>query len=117
MGEAVLTRAALTGHYANLKRLQAIVIDREADRKEKLFRNRYRPESTDLASMTTRLLFCSHAAYTVRRSAESTAIWGSNWPEPDSNITCGVCQVLPLSLLATSNMVGTRQPLQSATCP
>src|ERR1022692_4839917 len=42
MGEAVLTRAALTGHYANLKRLQAIVIDREADRKEKLFRNRYR---------------------------------------------------------------------------
>src|ERR1022692_910750 len=42
MGEAVLTRAALTGHYANLKRLQAIVIDRQAERKERLFRNRYR---------------------------------------------------------------------------
>ncbi len=41
MGEAVLTRAALMGHYANLKRLQAIVIDRDADRKERLFRSRY----------------------------------------------------------------------------
>jgi voltage-gated potassium channel Kch len=41
MGEAVLTRAALTGHYANLKRLQAIVIDRDAERKGRLFWNRY----------------------------------------------------------------------------
>lgn len=41
MGEAVLIRAALTGHFANLKRLQAIVIDRDADRKGRLFRNRY----------------------------------------------------------------------------
>jgi voltage-gated potassium channel Kch len=41
MGEALLTRAALTGHYANLKRLQAVVIDRNAARKERLFRNRH----------------------------------------------------------------------------
>jgi hypothetical protein len=41
MGEAVLTRAAMTGHYANLKPLEAVVIDREADRKERLFRGRY----------------------------------------------------------------------------
>jgi TrkA-N domain/RyR domain len=41
MGEAVLTRAALTGHYGNLKPLQAIVIDRDADRKKRLFRGRY----------------------------------------------------------------------------
>lgn len=48
MGEAVLTRAALTGHYANLKRLQAVIIDRRADRREKLFRNRY-PHFADVA--------------------------------------------------------------------
>lgn len=48
MGEAVLTRAALTGHYANLKRLQAVVVDRQADRKERLFRNRY-PHFPDVA--------------------------------------------------------------------
>ena len=41
MGEAVLTRAALTAHYANLKRLRAIVIDLDADRRWRLFRNRY----------------------------------------------------------------------------
>ena len=41
IGEAVLTRAALTGHYANLKRIQAVVIDHKADRKENFFRNRY----------------------------------------------------------------------------
>jgi hypothetical protein len=41
MGEAVLTRAALIGHYANLKPIQAVVIDRNADRKEKFFKNRY----------------------------------------------------------------------------
>jgi hypothetical protein len=48
MGEAVLTRAALTGHYANLKRLRTKVIDRQADRKEKLFRSRY-PHFADVA--------------------------------------------------------------------
>ncbi|MGA2737498.1 MAG: NAD(P)-binding protein [Bryobacteraceae bacterium] len=48
MGEALLTRAALTGHYANFKRLQAVVIDRSADRKERLFRNRY-PHFEDVA--------------------------------------------------------------------
>jgi voltage-gated potassium channel Kch len=41
MGEAVLTRAAMVGHYANLKRLRAIVIDRQAPRREGLFRSRY----------------------------------------------------------------------------
>src|ERR1700691_5803439 len=48
MGEAVLARAALTGHYANLERLQAVVIDRSAHRKERLFRNRY-PHFADVA--------------------------------------------------------------------
>jgi len=41
MGEAVLTRAAMVGHYANLKRPRAIVIDRQAPRREGLFRSRY----------------------------------------------------------------------------
>jgi hypothetical protein len=48
LGEAVLTRAALMGHYANLKRLQSVVIDRHAERNERLFRNRY-PRFADIA--------------------------------------------------------------------
>jgi hypothetical protein len=41
LGEAVLTRAAMVGHYANLKRLRAIVIDRNAAEKSDRFRSRY----------------------------------------------------------------------------
>jgi voltage-gated potassium channel Kch len=41
MGEEVLTRAAMVGHYANLKWLRAIVIDRQALQKERLFRAHY----------------------------------------------------------------------------
>jgi voltage-gated potassium channel Kch len=48
MGEAVLTRAALIGHYANLKPIRAIIIDRKANRKEKFFRQRY-PHFTNVA--------------------------------------------------------------------
>ena len=42
MGEAVLTRAAMLAHYANLKPLRALVIDHDASRKERFFRSRYR---------------------------------------------------------------------------
>ncbi len=41
MGEAIVTRAALVGHYANLKPVRIIVIDRHAARKGRLFRARY----------------------------------------------------------------------------
>ena len=41
MGEAVLVRAALTGHYANGARLRALVIDRDAQRREAVFYSRY----------------------------------------------------------------------------
>jgi hypothetical protein len=41
LGEAILVRAALAGHYANLKRLRAVIIDPEATRAEKIFRSRY----------------------------------------------------------------------------
>jgi voltage-gated potassium channel Kch len=41
MGEAVLTRAVMVGHYANLKPLQVKVVDLQALHKERLFRDRY----------------------------------------------------------------------------
>jgi hypothetical protein len=41
MGEAVLTRAALVAHYANGRRLRALVIDRDATAKEDIFYGRY----------------------------------------------------------------------------
>jgi voltage-gated potassium channel Kch len=42
MAEELLIRATLVGHFANLKRLRAVVVDRHADRKESLFRSRYK---------------------------------------------------------------------------
>jgi hypothetical protein len=41
MGEAILVRAAMMGHYANLKRLKAVVIDRHANRKKTMLGLRY----------------------------------------------------------------------------
>jgi hypothetical protein len=41
MGEAILARAAMVGHYANLRRLKAVVIDQNANRKRMMFRVRY----------------------------------------------------------------------------
>ena len=41
MGEAVLTRAAMVGHYANLKRLRAKVVDLQAPLKGRQFASRY----------------------------------------------------------------------------
>jgi voltage-gated potassium channel Kch len=41
MGEALLVRAAMVAHYANLKRVRAIVVDLHAKRKGRLFRSRY----------------------------------------------------------------------------
>jgi hypothetical protein len=41
IGEAILTRAALSGHFANLKPLRAIVVDLDAERAETSFRTRY----------------------------------------------------------------------------
>jgi hypothetical protein len=51
LGEAVLVRAALAGHYANLKRLKAVVIDPEATRSERIFRSRY-PQFDKVANAT-----------------------------------------------------------------
>jgi voltage-gated potassium channel Kch len=41
MGEAILMRAAMSGHYANLNRLRAVIVDLHARRAERLFRARY----------------------------------------------------------------------------
>jgi voltage-gated potassium channel Kch len=41
LGQEVLTRAAMVGHYANRKWLRAIIIDHQAVRKESSFRTRY----------------------------------------------------------------------------
>jgi hypothetical protein len=41
MGEAILTRSAMMGHYANLGRLRAVVIDHHANRKKAMFQVRY----------------------------------------------------------------------------
>ena len=51
MGESVLVRAALTGHYANLLRLRAVVIDQHAKRAERIFRARY-PQFASVADAT-----------------------------------------------------------------
>lgn len=41
MGEAVLVQACRISHYVNLKKLKVVVIDRQAARKERIFRFRY----------------------------------------------------------------------------
>src|SRR5215831_10605007 len=51
------------------------------------------PKSMDLATTTSCFLFCSQAAYTVRRSAGSTTICGSYWAVPSGAISCGVSHV------------------------
>lgn len=51
LGEAILVRAALAGHYANLKRLRAVIIDPGATRAERIFRSRY-PQFDKVASAT-----------------------------------------------------------------
>lgn len=51
MGEAILIRAALAGHYGNLKRLRAVVVDSGAARAERIFRSRY-PQFDKVADAT-----------------------------------------------------------------
>src|SRR6266705_1815758 len=75
--------------------------------------NQVCPESVDLATTVSLLLFCSQAAYTVLRSVGSTTICASNWPEPAGAIGRGGCQLEPLSLLTTRIMVGSGQVGQS----
>jgi len=41
MGEALVTRAAMVGHFANLKQPRIVVIDKSAMRKQRIFRARY----------------------------------------------------------------------------
>ncbi len=51
LGEAILVRAALSAHFANLKRLRVMVIDPEALRAERIFRSRY-PQFDKVADAT-----------------------------------------------------------------
>src|SRR2546425_13035540 len=75
------------------------------------------PKSMDRATMMSRLFFWSHEAYTVCRSAGSTAICGSNWPVGNGGSTREGCHEVPLSLLTIRAIVGTVQPGQSGTLP
>jgi hypothetical protein len=50
MGEPILTRALMAGHYANLKPMRILIVDREADRKKRLFHCRY-PTLAEIAKV------------------------------------------------------------------
>ncbi len=71
LGEAVLTRAAMIGHYANLRPLRAIVVDPFAADREKRFRARY--PQLDQACEATFLSFDGEHLSTQSHIAELCA--------------------------------------------
>src|SRR5258708_36268971 len=76
-----------------------------------------RPKSSDRATTMSRLLFCSHDAYTVCRSTGSTTICGSNCPVENGSSAFDGCHEIPLSLLTVSATLGAVHLEQSGTAP
>src|ERR1700688_4724204 len=92
--------------------LSASSVDRSATAKYQV-----RPKSCDRPTITSRLLFCSHDAYTVCLSTGSTTICGSNCLVEDGTSGCAASHVTPLSLLTCRAIVGALHAGHSLTVP
>ena len=76
-----------------------------------------RPKSRERTTTISRLLFCSHEAYTVCRSTGSTMICGSNCPVGNGSSGLDVCHDPPLSSLMSRFIEGAVQVAHPGTVP